>query len=78
MWARVPGPPAAPGGARGPLRAQGRRLGVCCGGPPGRGDPGERESAARGLDLSEQNLAAHLAAAPILSKYILIYRDDPF
>ena len=60
----VPGPPAAPGGARDHLRRQGRRLGISGGDPPGRGGPGARESAARGRDLSGANPAPHLAAAP--------------
>ena len=42
----------APGGARDPLRAQGRRLGIPSGSPAGGGGPGARESAARGRDLS--------------------------
>ena len=41
-----------PGGARDPLRAQGRRLGIPSGSPAGGGGPGARESAARGRDLS--------------------------
>ena len=63
--AMVPGPPPAPGGARDHLCAQGHRLGIYCGGPPGGGAPGERESAARGRDLSVPNPAVHSAAAPI-------------
>ena len=43
-----------PGGARDPLRAQGRRLGIPSGSPAGGGGPGARESAARGRDLSER------------------------
>ena len=43
-----------PGGARDPLRAQGRRLGIPSGCPAGGGGPGARESAARGRDLSEE------------------------
>ena len=43
-----------PGGARDPLRAQGRRLGIPSGSPAGGGGPGARESAARGRDLSEE------------------------
>ena len=53
-----------PGGARDPLRAQGRRLGIPSGSPAGGGGPGARESAARGRDLSEQDPAVHSAAAP--------------
>ena len=41
-----------PGGARDPLRAQGRRLGIPSGSPAEGGGPGARESAARGRDLS--------------------------
>ena len=57
----VPGPPVAPGGTRDRLRAQGRRLGISGGEPPGRGGPGARESAARGRDLSGANPALHSA-----------------
>ena len=53
-----------PGGARDPLRAQGRRLGIPSGSPAGGGGPGARESAARARDLSEENPAPHSAAAP--------------
>ena len=54
-----------PGGARDPLRAQGRRLGIPSGSPAGGGGPGARESAARGRDLSEETPAPH-SAAPII------------
>ena len=57
----VPGPPAAPGGARDRLRAQGHRLGISCDDRPGGGAPGARESAARGRDLSGANPALHSA-----------------
>ena len=63
MWATVPGPPVAPDSGRDHLGAQGRRLGVCCGGPPGGGAPSVRESAARGRDLSEVTFVPHSAAA---------------
>ena len=53
-----------PGGARDPLRAQGRRLGIPSGSPAGGGGPGARESAARGRDLSWENPAPDSAAAP--------------
>ena len=55
----------APDSARDHLGAQGRRLGVCCGGPPGGGAPSVRESAARGRDLSEVTFVPHSAAAPL-------------
>ena len=55
-----------PGGARDPLRAQGRRLGIPSGSPAGGGGPGARESAARGRDLSGQNPGVGSAAAPPL------------
>ena len=54
-----------PGGARDPLRAQGRRLGIPSGSPAGGGGPGARESAARGRDLSDPNPDDHSAAAPL-------------
>ena len=65
MWATVPGPPVAPDSGRDHLGAQGRRLGVCCGGPSGGGAPSVRESAARGRDLSEPRGSVHSAAAPL-------------
>ena len=44
------------------------------GSKPGRGAPGERESAARGRDLSEPNPAVHSAAEPIVFS-ALIYLE---
>ena len=41
--AMVPGPPAAPGGARDHLRAQGRRLGISGDDLSGGGGPGARK-----------------------------------
>ena len=75
-WATVPGQPAAPGDARDPLRAQGRRLGIPSGSPAGRGAPSVRESAARGRDLSEQNPAVHSAAAPPVYVLVLYGETD--
>ena len=73
----VPGPPAAPGGARDHLRAQGRRLGISGDDLPGGGGPGARESAARGRDLSEPTPAVHSAAEPIVFT-ALIYLEHVF
>ena len=63
-----------PGGARDPLRAQGRRLGIPSGSPAGGGGPGARESAARGRDLSGRpRLFTQPAAPPPIPRCTSVY-----
>ena len=71
-WATVPGQPAAPGDARDPLRAQGRRLGIPSGSPAGRGAPGEREYSHE-LTALFWSLLGAVAYSLLSQRWIAIY-----